>query len=526
MALWLLLSLVGAAPPAAPDTALVCPKPLLSAMQPWLTHRSRQGHVISYVASEQTAEEIRAEIRELARGGRLRNVVLVGDAEPAAKTDPAIRARCTPTMHVPAKVNVKWGSEPEIATDNLYADLDDDLIPDVAIGRLPADNPRELATIVQKIITYEESNDFSPWRQRINFVAGVGGFGALADTVLETATKTFLTEGIPAAYHTSMTYGSWRSPYCPDPRRFHETTVQRLNEGCLFWVYIGHGHPLTLDRVKVPNQTYPIFNINDMGKLNAQGRPPVAILLACYTNAFDLPRDCLGEELLRTEGGPVAVLGGTRVTMPYAMAVLGHGLLEETFRHRRATLGEIVLRAKQRMMANETDDLHRQLVDAIAALISPSASMLEDERREHLALFNLLGDPLLRLHHPEELRIKMPEDVDAGQTIEIEVDSPVAGVGSAELVCRRDELRIEPPTRPDYDSSANALTAYQEIYQAANDRRWSKTTVAWQKPGAHTISLRVPDDAHGPCHVTIHVAGAKQYALGAANVFVRRAKGP
>lgn len=510
---------------SSPDVIVVCPKPLLPTMKPWLEYRERQGHEVAVVPSELTATAIRSEIRRLARGGKLRWVLLVGDAEPVGKGDPLARARLTPTYHVPAKVNVKWGSEPEIATDNLFADLDDDQIPDVAIGRLTADHPRDLSVMVKKILAYEQSVDFSAWRQRINFVAGVGGFGVVADTVLETATKTFLTEGIPAAYQTSMTYGSWRSPYCPDPRRFHEATVNRLNEGCLFWVYIGHGHPLTLDRVKVPGSTYPIFQIGDTSKLKAAAQPPIAIMLACYTAAFDLPRDCLGEELLKSEGGPVAILGGSRVTMPYAMAVLSHGLLEETFRHRTATLGEILLQAKQRMMANEQDDQHRQLLDAIAALISPSAGMLEDERREHLALFNLLGDPLLRIHHPEEVQLQVPEeDLESGETLEVVATSPIAGRGQIELVCRRDRFRIDMTMRDAYDSASSVLETFQDVYRAANNRRWQQVEVNWDKPGTQTIKIPIPPGAYGPSHVAVHLAGENQHALGSANVFIRRTR--
>jgi hypothetical protein len=322
-----------------------------------------------------------------------------------------------------------------------------------------------------------------------------------------------------------MTYGSWRSPYCPDPRRFHETTVNRLNEGCLFWVYIGHGHPLTLDRVKVPGATYPIFQIGDTGKLKSAAQPPIAIMLACYTAAFDLPRDCLGEELLKSEGGPVAILGGSRVTMPYAMAVLSHGLLEETFRHRTATLGEILLKAKQKMMANEQDDQHRQLLDAIATLISPSAGMLEDERREHLALFNLLGDPLLRIHHPEEIKLQVPEeDLESGESLEVVATSPIAGRGQIELVCRRDRFRIDMAMRDAYDSAPSVLETFQDVYRAANNRRWQQVEVTWDKPGTQTVKIPIPPGAYGPSHVTVHLSGESQNALGSANVFIRRTR--
>ena len=112
-------------------------------------------------------------------------------------------------------------------------------------------------------------------------------------------------------------------------------------------MYIGHGHRYTLDRVNVPGGQHHILDIRDMEKLRVRSGPAIAVMLACYTGAFDSERDCLAEEMVRAPGGPVAALAGSRVTMPYAMAVLGNGLLEQHFVEQRGTLGEIVLHAKR-----------------------------------------------------------------------------------------------------------------------------------------------------------------------------------
>ena len=297
-----------------------------------------------------SADEIRKSIRNSARSGKLKAILLVGDAEPAAEGNPGVRARCVPAHRAKAKVNVKFGSEPEIGTDNWYADLDDDEVPDLAIGRLPVDTSKELTRVVDKILAYEKTQNHGLWRQRVNFVAGVGGFGGVLDGAIETSTKKLLTDGIPPAYQTNMTFGSWRSAFCPDPRRFHETAVARHNEGCLFWVYIGHGQPTGLDRVQVPGSQFHIFNCDDCNKLQAENGSPIAIMLACYTAAYDRGEDCLAEEMLRSPGGPVAVYGGSRVTMPYAMAVMSSEMLDEYFKHKPATLGEAILHTKRNMV--------------------------------------------------------------------------------------------------------------------------------------------------------------------------------
>lgn len=508
-----------------PDTVVVCPPVYLEALRPWLAHRAAQGHRFAFVPGTLSAEQIRADIREHARGGQLKFILLVGDAEPAAAFDPRLRARCVPTFLATAKVNVRWKSPPQIATDNWYADLDDDGVPDVAIGRLPADNLQDLAVMVGKILAYETAQPPGPWCQRINFVAGTGGLGPLVDPIVEMATKKYLTEGIPADYEISMTYANWRSPFCPSPVQFHTAAVNRFNEGCLFWVYIGHGYPYQLDRVRVPGSSHHILSTADMAQLYNGRGTPIAIFLACYTGAYDLPHDCLAEQMLRAAGGPVAVLAGSRVTMPYGMAVLGMGLMDEYFRQRRETLGEVILHAKRQMVHEASDRADRKLLDLLAKAISPSPQLLRDERLEHLLLFNLLGDPLLRLPHPQRVQLELPDKAVAGTHLEIRGNSPIAGRCRVELVCRRDRLRTDLPVRHRYDQSPAAQAAYDAMYRAANDRRWSEREVAVAE-GTFLTALKIPPEARGECHVRVFLEdeSGNQFALGSHDVYIAAPK--
>jgi hypothetical protein len=527
MSLLLATSLLLLGADSAADTVVVCPPSFKEALQPWVLHREDQGHRFAYVSNEQSANAIRDDIRRVASSGDLRAIVLVGDADPRANTNAAFRAVSTPTFQATAKVNVLWGSEPTIATDNWYADLDDDMLPDVAIGRLSADSPGELGAIVRKIIAYEKQRPTGIWQRRVNFVAGVGGFGAVADNVIETATKKVLTEGIPASYETSMTYGSWRSPFCPDPRHFHQATVDRLNEGSLFWVYIGHGQRRVLDRVRTPSGFYHIFDTDDVAKIHCTTGSPIAIFLACYTGSFDELPDCLGEEFLRAEEGPVAVLCGSRVTMPYAMAVMGHELMEQYFVKRRETLGGLVMHAKRQMMrelqeSEQAAKATRHLLDSIAAVISPAPQLLEDERREHVLLFNLLGDPLLRLDHPREVVVATVADAQAGSPLRVSGTTAVNGRCTVELICRRDRFKTRFVARPEYDSRDAALSDYTTVYAHANDRQWVISSLEC-RAGEFETTLDIPNDALGPCHVRVFVEGSEGFGLGATELNVRRA---
>ena len=503
-------------PAAAADVLVVCPEPFRAALQPWLAHRRGQGHSVALLPTADSAAQLREVIR--AAAGHARYLLLVGDAPSPALAE---GGAAVPVHHLEAKVNIDWGSEPEIATDNYYADLDGDSAPDLAVGRWCVDSAEETAAAVRKTLDYEATADFGPWRQRVNFIAGLGGFGPLIDGTLEAWAKTLITEGVPAGYATSMTYASWRSPYCPHPSAFHAVCRQRLCEGCLFFVYIGHGQHRGLDHVRTPGRPYPILESADVPRLTAEHGAPIALFLSCHAAAFDGPEDCLGEDLFRHDGGPVAVIGGSRVTMPYAMAVLGQRLLDECFLLRRATLGEMLLAAKRGMILDARDDERSQALDAAAAAISPKPDQLAEERLEHVQMFNLLGDPLLRVPHPRPITLEAPPTAPAGLPLLVRGRSDVAGRCTVELVLRRDRLAFRPPHRDEYSEHQQVRDEYQQVYERANDPRLSSVELE-VTPGEFTVELPVPEAARGACHVRVFIAGASACALGACDVQVRR----
>ncbi|MCC9609628.1 C25 family cysteine peptidase [Blastopirellula sp. JC732] len=510
---------LGATPQLPTDTLVVCPESFVPALRPWLDYRSAQGRQIGLITETESKERIRAAIRETAKTGALRWVVLVGDV-PGEQPTP--ESPGVPTHLMDAVVNVHFGSEPTLVTDNYYADIDDDLIPDVAVGRLSVRTPEQLETVVAKILAYEQDVSPGAWRRQLNVVAGVGGFGILADTLMESITKKFLTDEVPSSFETKVAYASWHSPYCPDPREFQDETVNQLNDGCLFWIYIGHGQRRYLDYISVPKQRYyPIFQASDVGRLQCKNGSPIAIFLACYTGAFDEPNDCLAEEMLRREGGPVAVYAGSRVTMPYAMSVMGSEMLEEYFQNNRETLGELILYAKRDMVEASSKGGNRKLLDSLARLVSPKPELLKDERREHVQLFNLIGDPLLRLPRAESAQVASATEARAGESLVVSGISPVAGKGRLEVVCRRDLLTFKPETRTDYEAS---LPEFPNVYRQANDRCWESVELDLPA-GPFETTIPLPAHCSGECHVRLFVEGADVCALGSCDVKVAPAEG-
>jgi hypothetical protein len=136
-------------------------------------------------------------------------------------------------------------------------------------------------------------------------------------------------------------------------------------------------------------------------------------------------------------------------------------------------------------------------------------------------LFNLLGDPLMRLQHPHEITLHAHTSVTAGERLEITGSSQIAGTCTIELVCRRDRMKSKPSPRREFDASHQALSAFDEAYLQANDRCWSSRRLQLEG-GPFRTDLLVPLEAHGHCHVRVFLQAKRGFGLGATGVFVRR----
>ena len=194
LATCLALMLLRVAP--APDTVVVCPDALRPRARSLACACAATGHNCLVIGSD-TVDGLRRQVRAAAASGADAYVMLVGNA-------PAVRPRQTvgtrrifgqrASTHsadslLPSQVIHRFGGEPIIAGDNWFADLDDDRLPDVAIGRLPADSVLDLRVMVSKIVAYERGPAAGDWQRRINLVAGLGGFGAFADAAIEARTS-------------------------------------------------------------------------------------------------------------------------------------------------------------------------------------------------------------------------------------------------------------------------------------------------------------------------------------------------
>ncbi len=530
---------------------VVRPKGWQGALQEWIDYRKGEARVIE-IDSRPNAHEQRLAILAAAAGCSppAMAVMLCGDV---AKIETVGNRRTvlalTPAMVLDTSVRLGEGTTDELCTDALFGDLDDDGCPDLAVGRIPAKSPEELKRMLHRSLVYEAAAP-GPWNDALHVTAGVGGFGVLADTAIETVTRRFLTEGVPDHFHLNMTYASCTSTYCPSPLRLRESYIDRINQGGLFWVYIGHGAVTELDYMLAGNEWLPIGNADDAGRFRIHSRPPIALLLACFTGAYDANVDCFAERLLAQESGPIAVIAGSRVTMPYGLSQLASELINGCFRDRIPTLGEVVLEAKRRIWADDEYSLnlsgkeaagvlgeatasssvrvdirkrYRKIVTDMAMALSPGNHALLEERREHVRLMNLLGDPLLKIPYPDVLPMTVPSKAEPGTRLRVTGKSPIAGRLHVELSLVRDRLPEGVMPIAAYDGRIAQQDQMQSTYESSNQLVLSRfeQDIA---PGEFQIELDVPVDVKGRCVISAYVYGERTWAVASERIVIRKPK--
>ena len=411
----------------AVDVVVVCPPHLRGTLEPWLEFRRAEGLTIAICDVEPDADLQRARIMATADEST-RYVLLVGGA-PVIGT-PCQTDRQIPTCYATSLVTVAWGSTPTLPSDFGYSDLNGDGNPNAAVGRLPVSSAEQLRGVVARILAYEQSGDFGLWRGDVQLTGGIGGFGKLVDAAIESVTRTVVTSMLPPETRTRVAYASPGHRFFPDGESFTNAVLQRYRSGSRFWVYAGHGWVNQLDRVPRTADGVPVLDGESVRQLQREASgAPIALMLACYTGAIDAAEPSLAEMMLLADGGPIAVFAGSRVTMPYGNTTAAVGLIDSVYRQRLPRIGDAWLSTLDQM--NQDDESvekspARMIIDTLAALCSPAQTTLADERREHMRLFHLIGDPTLRLHHPQPLRLEVAQ-MERDDDLRLRLASPVAG---------------------------------------------------------------------------------------------------
>lgn len=167
----------------------------------------------------------------------------------------------------------------------------------------------------------------------------------------------------------------------------------------------------------------------------------------------------------------------------------------------------------------------RETLDRAAKVFDPTARRLDAQLEDHVALFNLLGDPLLRVKFPERCEVEAPEIAYSTKPL------PVSGVvpnASARPTTVRVELLLadfrSPVAKPRRSStfveSEEARAEFDATYRAANDGVVASTQAATQN-GRFQAVVDVPAQFSGECVVRVAATDGARYWIGSRRVLVR-----
>lgn len=440
-----------------------------------------------------------------------RYLLLVGDADHGA--DWISTKETIPTHLVMTDYN---GAT---ATDAPFGDVNGDGTCEVMVGRFPVRSRDDLLTVISRTIDLERRPPPGAWRRRVRFVAGEARFNPMIDGIIERTFRRVVSKEIPAAFRMSMTYGNPDSPFYWPAGRFSDRVISELNQGALVMTYVGHGSTRAFDRIRDPSGgVHPILDVSSVPKIDARGRNAILAIIACWTGNFDQPgRDSISELLLRKRGGPAAIVASSRISHPYPDALFGLGLARAFFKSRKP-LGDVFEEARGIMMQEASGSLAKIAKPFLSKAIDPDTLV-----KDHLWLYNLLGDPALKIPFPEhELTLTTKGPIHAGQPLEVHV---ACGAAAGRLLLSLDRplsRQGKGLTKPDPASN------HAEAMVIANHRKANDPTVASSeldvKGGNVKLILDLPGDLKpGSYHLNAYlVGGGKGDALGTVAVKISK----
>ena len=378
------------------DYLLVTHRDFLGAAQALASHRRSQGLTVAVVDIQDIYDEFgngqldpRA-IRSFVdyayhnwRSPAPAYVLLLGDGHYDYRmlTGLTMQPNFVPPYYACADPNVC-----EVAIDNDFVAVSgNDRLPDLAIGRLPANTQASAMVMVNKIISYETVPPSGAWRQTLTFVSDnyrsasgtpdpAGNFEALTEGVIAT---------IPSTYTSNRVF---YDPYPNDdggepfryrtPQATTSAIVSSVNGGGLFLNYIGHASTTTWANEVILQASDAARN--DVLLMSNGHRLPIVLDMACSSGDFSDPqRTGIEAKMLEwPQGGSVAGWGATGFGVATGHDWLHRGFYGAVFNQAIRSVGLATDAGKLYLWTNGPH--HDDLLDT----------------------FGLLGDPALRIAIP------------------------------------------------------------------------------------------------------------------------------
>lgn len=280
-----------------------------------------------YSGGAVSADAITKAIRDAYYRYGIEYVLLVGDDSYDYRNNLSSKSRSfVPSHYAQAGEHVS-----QAAADALYGDIDGDLLPEVAVGRLPVKSKRELTRVINKTLMYNTGGSAN----RALFTA---------DSIDDASRHSFrrdsnqIRRAVGDSFETTTAYVD-RDGLTST----RQIIVDAIEQGTRLTSYIGHS-----DRGQWSFEN--LLSLRDIQNLSNVDAPTVVTQFGCWNNDFVHPnRLSMGESfLVSTDGGAAAVIGSSTLTGVRAEARFGELLYEELAKS-GMSLGKAMNAARERL---------------------------------------------------------------------------------------------------------------------------------------------------------------------------------
>lgn len=323
-------------PYSGADYLVVTGRSMLSAVEPLLQVRRAQGLRSMAVAMEDIYGEFSDGIADPVALKRFLNfahqnwvapapqyVFLLGDASYDYRNYLGTGKANVVPVHL--CITEDLGLTPD---DNWFITEDEtDATPFMSIGRMPAKTAADAATVVTKLLHYEQSG-----------VAPAGRSLLVADDTSPSfqITSEYMATLMPSALVPTKVYMSQQA----STTAANAAILSAFNSGLYLSTYFGHGNQLIWTR--------NIFTASDVAKLTNAEQLPFVLSFDCLNGYYASPTVyALGEVLAMTPGkGSIATFAASGLGYIWEHEMLGGNLLKALFKTPGQRLGDVCTKGK------------------------------------------------------------------------------------------------------------------------------------------------------------------------------------
>lgn len=276
-------------------------------------------------------------------------------------------------------------------SDNMLVAVDgEDVVPDLAIGRISCETKEEAEILVNKIINYPDDNS-KEWKQNILLIGAGENYKDEQSLKFNDRSVDLDTMYINQAGYTTIKIFNY--PSKPEHLQFYGSTYEireGFNSGSVIANFYGHGGGYQWDQVFLNDDIYLLQN---------GGRLPVITSITCYTAHFD-NQNVFGEQFNKVpEKGAIGFWGHTGITFFFYGVEMNMKFYDQIFSNGIHVIGDAIRYAKM-----------------------SGSNNLSQLTKDHIALLTYLGDPALELALP-----KKPDFYINEGSISVNPQNPVAG---------------------------------------------------------------------------------------------------